>query len=84
MESFNKYGEVIGYVIFSDLTLRAFDIETGNELGYWQPSNLSILHQATCFPLRPGCMQLDSAGLTTSEDTLFVSFGDGKLYAFGG
>ncbi len=74
----------IGYVIFLDLTLRAFDLETGGELGYWQPSNLDLLHQATCFPtMRPGCMRLDSAGMTTSEDTLFVSFGDGKLYAFG-
>jgi outer membrane protein assembly factor BamB len=72
----------IGYVIYNDVTLRAFDPKTGQELGYWQPSWLDLVNQASCFPSRPSCMQLDKAGLATSDDTLFVSFGDGKLYAF--
>ena len=40
----------VGYVIFEDVTLRAFDIETGQELGYWQPSRWNLIHEVTCFP----------------------------------
>jgi outer membrane protein assembly factor BamB len=88
-----------GYAIFSDATLRAFDLETGQELGYWQPEWNDLWWWPICsFPpvhsewdlwWRPIrfppilCVNSARAGLTTSEDTLFVSFGDGKLYAFG-
>ncbi|HXV97333.1 MAG TPA: hypothetical protein VEC93_02850, partial [Anaerolineae bacterium] len=74
----------IGYALFSDATLRAFDLETGQEVGYWQPGIFDLLRWPLCqIPPVPGCIQTARAGLTTSEDTLFVSFGDGKLYAFG-
>jgi hypothetical protein len=74
----------VGYVIFSDATLRAFDPETGQELGYWQLGLLDLWHWPICtFPPIPDCVGTARAGLTTSEDMLFASFGDGKLYAFG-
>lgn len=81
----------VGYVIFMDATLRAFDLETGQELGYWQPGLRDLWGGPTCdvFPFKLHCLvamqfrwDTARAGLTTSEDTLFVSFGDGKLYAF--
>jgi outer membrane protein assembly factor BamB len=74
----------IGYVIFADATLRAFDPDTGQELGYWQPGWFDLWRGPHCvLPPMPGCSLSVRAGLTVSEDTLFVSFGDGKLYAFG-
>lgn len=82
----------IGYVIFMDATLRAFDLETGQELGYWQPDLIDLWYGPTCQVLPPtlSCLVATNfgwdaarAGLATSDDTLFVSFGDGKLYAFG-
>lgn len=72
-----------GYAIFSDGTLRAFDIETGQELGYWQPDAKDLWGWPICMPpIIPGCIKTARVGLATSDDTLFVSFGDGKLYAF--
>jgi outer membrane protein assembly factor BamB len=74
----------IGYVIFSDATLRAFDLETGQELGYWQLRLFDLWHWPICtFPPIPDCVGTARAGLATSDDTLFVSFGDGRVYAFG-
>jgi outer membrane protein assembly factor BamB len=75
----------IGYVIFSDATLRAFDLETGQELGYWQPNKEDLWTWRVCtYPYpRSDCVEAAETGLTTSEDMLFVSFGNGKLYAFG-
>ncbi len=76
----------IGYVIFSDATLRAFDLETGQELGYWQPDKETLSQWPfAClrFPGRDDCLQSAMVGLTAANDMLFVSFGDGKLYAFG-
>ena len=82
----------VGYVIFMDAILRAFDLETGQELGYWQPGLRDLWGGPTCdvFPFKLHCLvamqfrrDTARAGLITSEDTLFVSFGDGKLYAFG-
>lgn len=79
----------IGYVIFDDATLRAFNLETGQEIGYWQPQGLDLLFWPGCtlpIPRLPNpfdCVHSSGVGMTTSEDTLFVSFGDGKLYAFG-
>ncbi len=75
----------VGYIIFSDATLRAFDLETGQELGYWQPQTNDLWSWPICtFPyINVMCVGSARAGLATSEDTLFVSFGDGKLYAFG-
>ena len=73
----------IGYVIFSDATLRAIDLETGHELGYWQPKSSDLWRWPICvLPLDPGCEKYAKVGMTISDDTLFVSFGDGKLYAF--
>lgn len=59
----------IGYVIYSDMTLRAIDLETGQELGYWQPESIEL-------------MMGGKAGLATSKDMLYATFGDGKVYAF--
>lgn len=74
----------IGYVIFSDATLRAFDLETGDELGYWQPSKEDLWNWRVCtFPPPPvNCIEAARTGLIASDDALLVSFGDGKLYAF--
>jgi hypothetical protein len=74
----------VGYVIFADATLRAFDLETGREIGYWQPKGADLFYWSVC-TLMPflGCTSPSGYGMATSEDTLFVSFGDGKLYAFG-
>ncbi len=76
--------DAIGYVIFSDATVRTFDLETGKELGYWQPNEDSLRDWSVCTYPSPrfGCDESARAGLTVSDDTLFVSFGDGKLYAF--
>lgn len=73
----------VGYVVAADVSLRAFDLTTGQELGHWRPGWLDLLRWSVCISIIPGCMQPDRAGLATSEDMLFVSFGDGKLYAFG-
>jgi outer membrane protein assembly factor BamB len=75
----------LGYVIFSDATVRAFDLETGREVGYWQPDENDLWDWPVCtdVSLRFECIASARAGLGSSEDTLFVSFGDGKLYAFG-
>jgi outer membrane protein assembly factor BamB len=76
--------EGVGYAVFSDATLSAFDLETGQELGYWQPGWLDLSRWPACRLISfPGCTRMARAGVTTSDDTLFVSFGDGKLYAFG-
>lgn len=74
----------IGYAIFSDATLRAFDLETGLELGYWQPDQEDLMDWPVCIYPDPlsDCIESARAGLATSAETLFVSFGDGKLYAF--
>jgi outer membrane protein assembly factor BamB len=73
----------VGYVILSDATLRAINLETGQELGYWQPGVLDLLFWPVCAvtPV-PGCVESTGVGITTSENMLFVSFGNGKLYAF--
>jgi len=74
----------VGYVIYSDATLRAIDLETGQELGYWQPGILDRWFWPVCSPFPFLCIADETGvGMTISEDTLFVSFGDGKLYAFG-
>ncbi len=70
----------VGYVIYSDATLRAIDLETGQELGYWQPDLLDRLLWPVCVPLPfPFCTGFSGVGMAASEDTLFVSFGNGKL-----
>jgi outer membrane protein assembly factor BamB len=67
----------IGYVIYSDVTLRAIDLETGQLLGYWQPEVGDLLSWSVHGTIPTG------VGMAASDDTLFVSFGNGKLYAFG-
>jgi outer membrane protein assembly factor BamB len=74
----------IGYVIFSDATLRAFNPETGQEVGYWQLGLFDLWHWPICtFPPIPDCVGTARAGLVTAGNMLFVSFGNGKLYGFG-
>lgn len=74
----------VGYVIFYDATLRAFNLDSGQEIGYWQLRGMNLFFWPGCtVPPIPGCVQSSGIGMTTSDDTLFVSFGDGKLYAFG-
>lgn len=74
----------VGYVIYSDVSLRAIDLETGQEVGYWQPGLLERFAWPICVPTSfPFCTPTTGVGMSASEDTLFVSFGDGKLYAFG-
>ncbi len=74
-----------GYIILSDATLRAFDLQSGQEVGYWQLGLWELLKWPVCtIPPTFNCVgQSATVGLTASDDTLFVSFGDGKLYAFG-
>lgn len=72
----------VGYTIFLDATLRAFDLETGQELGYWQPETNDLWWWPICSFPPILCDESARAGVTASDDTLFVSFGDGKLYAF--
>jgi outer membrane protein assembly factor BamB len=74
----------IGYVIFSDATLRALDLTTGEELGYWQLNYDDLFNWPVCSYPSPfhGCTESARAGLAVSENTLFASFGDGTLYAF--
>lgn len=72
----------IGYVIFSDATVRAFNLEMGDEEGYWQPSVSELWFWPICSFPPVLCTDTARAGLTTSEDMIFVSLGNGKLYAF--
>lgn len=75
----------IGYVITSDATLRAFDLQTGQDLGYWQPKAFDLVKWPNCLmlPPLPVCVLFQNQpGLIASDNTLFVSFGDGILYAF--
>jgi hypothetical protein len=72
----------IGYAIFSDATLRAFELDTGDELGYWQPEASDLWWWPMCSFPPFLCDESARAGLAASDDALFVSFGDGKLYAF--
>jgi len=77
--------EGTGYVIYSDATLRAIDLDTGQELGYWQPELWDRWMWSVCIPFSfPFCTPLTGVGTVALEDTLIVSFGNGKLYAFGG
>lgn len=80
----------VGYAVFSDATLGAFTLKTGQELGYWQMDWFDLARWPVCTSLWPecitpfiGCSPSAQAGLTTAENKLFVSFGDGRLYAFG-
>jgi len=73
----------VGYVIYSDATLRAIDLATGRELGYWQPGILDRWFWPVCFPFPFLCIADETGvGMAASDDMLFVSFGNGKLYAF--
>ena len=73
----------VGYVIFSDYTLRAFNLITGQEIGYWRPAINDASLWPICFSPPFYCKERSRAGLATSDNMLFASFGDGKLYAFG-
>lgn len=60
----------VAYVLVSDGTLRALDLTTGGEIG-----------RAASSPIPLQGFQ-DSAGLITSENILFATFGDRTLFAF--
>lgn len=67
-----------GYVIVDDATLRAFDLETGKEVGWWQgPGVVTKRHGE--WKLRTDV----DFGLTSDGKQLFVTFGDHDLYTFG-
>lgn len=70
----------IGYAVFSDTTVRAFELETGQEIGYWQPAVRGF--RFWCINPPFFFNRLGKASLVTSDTVLFVSFGDGRLYAF--
>lgn len=62
-----------GYVITSDGALRAIDLNTGQELGYWQlgPIDLFKLPYCATLPPVPNCIFLaPQVGLAASQDTL--------------
>lgn len=73
----------IGYVIYSDATLYAIDLNTGQEQGHWQPGIFDLLFWPCIIPQSPNCRSQTGVGMTTSDDSLFASFSNGKLYAFG-
>lgn len=70
----------IGYAIFSDTSVRAFNPETGQELGYWQPAPLEFRPWCAIRPF--ACDEKAKASLAVSGNTLFISMGDGRVYAF--
>lgn len=72
----------VGYIILSDATLRAIDLDSGKELGRWQPEDEVLAY----WPL--GCLNYplgdcNPANITASEEMVIVSFGGNKLYALG-
>lgn len=65
-----------GYAIADDATIRAINLENGQEIGYWQ---------ATLNPELRYKSQIDGpiAGIGTDGVRIFVSLGTETLYAFG-
>lgn len=59
------------YLIFSDATLRALDLDDGREIGRWQAHDV-VSSENEIIP-----------GLARSAEMLFVTLGKNRLYAFG-
>jgi outer membrane protein assembly factor BamB len=70
----------VGYAIADDATIRAFDISSGQEIGWWQaPAVVDWWQGGKC------CTSdaIPVAGVASDGSTLFASFGQNTLYAFG-
>jgi len=84
-QSNNKSAEVIskvvvvgahGYAIADDATLRAFDLDTGKEVGWWQaPYVADWRSRDYIFAIIPA--------VAPDGQHLYATFGDQTLYAFG-
>lgn len=65
-----------GYAIAEDATLRAFDLSTGKEIGWWQTSYVA--------DWRPkDYVYLILPEVVSDGQRLYATFGDRTLYAFG-
>ena len=65
-----------GYAIADDATLRAFSIDTGEEIGWWQSSYVADWRNTNQFYVTiPGVS-------TDNSSHLYVTFGEEKLYSF--
>jgi outer membrane protein assembly factor BamB len=62
----------VGYAIADDATLRAFDLATGQEIGWWQAA----------FVAEERTLSRDF-GVATDGERLYATFGGKTLYAFG-
>jgi outer membrane protein assembly factor BamB len=60
------------YLIFSDATLRALALEDGHEIGHWQAEHVVYSGDIKIQP-----------GLARSDEMIFVTFGENRVYAFG-
>jgi outer membrane protein assembly factor BamB len=65
-----------GYAIANDATLHAFDLITGNEIGWWRAPAV------VDWQLKPGRYS-PIAGVESDGKRLYASFGTNTLYAFG-
>ena len=70
-------------LILMNVLLHTIDLETGKYIGHIEFRNEIEWSRPFCSSILLLCDQPVKAGLQTSEDTLFVSIGDGRLYAFG-
>jgi outer membrane protein assembly factor BamB len=66
----------VGYAIADDATLRAFDTDTGNEIGWWQAPYVADWRTGTW-------VYVVIPGLVSDGERLYATFGDNTLYAFG-
>ena len=62
------------YVILSDASIRAFDLQNGTETGKWQGKTVAN---------KLGSLTPFIPGFGSSENLLFVSFGKNEVCAFG-
>lgn len=68
----------MGYVLANDASIRAIDLNTGTEFGYWlHPQGASLTEMVYKWqPTGP------MAGLATDGVRLFATFGNNEIYAF--
>ena len=66
----------VGYAIADDATIRAFDISSGQEIGWWEAP--SVVDWRTA---KGGYSPV--AGVASDGDRLYATFGTKTLYAFG-
>lgn len=65
-----------GYAIADDATLRAFDVTSGNEIGWWQATYVADWRTGTW-------EYVTIPGVASDGQRLYATFGDKTLYAFG-